>query len=528
MTNSISEIRNANCLFIIGSNTSENHPIIALEVMEAVRNGNAKLVVADPRKIRMVEFADIWLRQKPGTDVALINGLLHIIIKEELTDEGFISERTEGFEELKKMAEEYPPETVSGITGIPVDDLYKAARTYAEADTAAILYCMGITQHTTGNDNVLSLANLAMATGNVGKESTGVLPLRGQSNVQGACDMGALPNVYPGYQQVADEKIRQKFEKAWKLALSPAPGLTLVEMMNQIEAGNIKAMYVMGEDPVLSDPNSNHVRDALKHLDFLVTQDIFLNETGKFADVILPGTSFAEKDGTFVNTERRIQRVRKAIDPIGDSRPDWQIIPEIAARMGYSMAYGSPKEIMDEIASLTPAYGGVSYARLEGEGIQWPCPDPHLPGTKFLHKGKFSRGLGKFTAIPFKEARELPDEEYPFILSTGRILYHFHGGGMSRHSKGLDEIKPEAEVEINPVDAKKLKLSDGDIVELASRRGNVAAKVKITDKSAEGMAFMTFHYKEAAVNRLTIDALDPVAKIPEYKVCSVKIEPGVS
>jgi len=527
MTNSISEIKHADCLFIIGSNTSENHPIIALEVMEAVRNGDTKLIVADPRKIRMVEFADIWLRQKPGTDVALINGLLHIIMEERLVDDTFIKERTEGFDELKETIKNYPPATVSNITGVPEDDLYNAARTFAEADKAAILYCMGITQHTTGNDNVLSLANLAMVTGNVGRESTGVLPLRGQNNVQGACDMGALPNVYPGYQQVADETIRKKFETAWNVSLSPKPGLTLVEMMNAIESGNIKAMVVMGEDPVLSDPNSNHVMDALKHLDFLVVQDIFLNETGKFADVVLPGTSFAEKDGTFVNTERRIQRVRKAIDPIGESRPDWQIISDIATRMGYPMAYDSPKEIMDEIASLTPAYGGVSYDRLEGKGLQWPCPTPDHPGTRFLHLGKFSRGLGKFSPVPYKEPYELPDEEYPFLLSTGRILYHFHGGGMSRHSKGLDEIKPEAEVEINPVDAEKLKRSDGDIVELVSRRGKVVTKVKVTDKSPEGVAFMTFHYKEAAVNQLTVDALDPVAKIPEYKVCSIQINPKV-
>lgn len=525
MTNSISEIRHADCLFIIGSNTSENHPIIALEVMEGVKNGHTELIVADPRKIRMTEYADIWLRQKPGTDVALINGLLHIIIEEQLTDEEFIKERTEGFDDLKKTVKEYSPETVSKITGISEDDLYEAARMFARADKAAILYCMGITQHTTGNDNVLSLANLAMATGNVGRESTGVLPLRGQSNVQGACDMGALPNVYPGYQQVADDVVRQKFEKAWNVSLSPKPGLTLVEIMHEIEAGNIKAMYVMGEDPVLSDPNANHVIDALKHLDFLVTQDLFLNETGKYADVILPGVSFAEKDGTYVNTERRIQRVRKAINPIGESRADWQIISDIASRMGYAMSYESPKEIMDEIAFLTPAYGGVSYDRLEGEGLQWPCPDPHLPGTKFLHKGKFTRGLGKFTAIPYKEPYELPDEEYPFILSTGRILYHFHGGGMSRHSKGLDEIKPEAEVEINPADAEKLNRADGDVVELVSRRGKVAAKVRVTDKSPEGLAFMTFHYKEAAINQLTVDALDPVAKIPEYKVCSVQINP---
>ncbi len=528
MTNSIAELRETDCIFIIGSNTSESHPIIALEVMEAVRHGQAKLIVADPRQIRMVDFAHIWLRQKPGTDVALINGILHIIIAEGWYNAEFIRTRTEGFEELKEAVKEYPPSIVSQITGVPADDLYQAARLYALSAKACILFCMGITQHTTGTDNVWALANLAMATGHVGKQNTGVFPLRGQNNVQGACDMGALPDVFPGYQLVVDEGSRGKFEEAWRVSLPRTPGLTVIEMMHEAEAGKIKGMYIMGEDPILSDPNSTRVVRALKNLDFLVVQDIFLSETAKFADVVLPGASFAEKDGTFTNTERRIQRVRKAIEPIGDSKPDWLIISEVANRLDYYMEYEGPGEIMEEIASLTPIYGGVHYDRLEQAGLQWPCRTRDDPGTKYLHEGQFSRGLGKFHPTPYREAFELPDETYPFVLSTGRILYHWHGGTLSRHSQGLAEIKPEAEVEINPEDAQRLNCFEGDLVELASRRGKIMVKVMVTDRSPQGVAFMTFHFKEAPANLLTVDALDPVAKIPELKVCSIQINPNIS
>jgi len=525
MTNSIAEIREADCVFIIGSNTAESHPVIALEVMKAVRHGQAKLIVADPRQIRMVDFAHTWLRQKPGTDVALINGMLHTIIAEGLYDADFVRARTEGFEELKQAVADYPPSIVSQITGVPADDLCQAARLYAQSPRALILYAMGITQHTTGTDNVLALANLSMLTGHVGKEGSGVCPLRGQNNVQGACDMGALPNVLPGYQAVTDEVSRGKFEEAWHVSLPPTPGLTVVEMMHEAESGKIKGMYIMGEDSALTDPNSKRVVKGLKNLEFLVVQDIFLSETAKFADVVLPGASFAEKDGTFTNTERRIQRVRKAIPPTGDSKPDWLIISEMANRLGYPMKYESPGEIMEEIAPLAPIYGGIHYDRLEPAGLQWPCHTRDDPGTKYLHEGQFPRGLGKFHPTPYREAFELPDETYPFILSTGRILYHWHGGSLSRHSQGLAEIKPEAEAEINPKDAKRLKCSDGDLIELASRRGKITAKAKVTDRSPQGVAFMTFHFKEAPANLLTVDALDPVAKIPEFKVCSIQINP---
>jgi predicted molibdopterin-dependent oxidoreductase YjgC len=382
---------------------------------------------------------------------------------------------------------------------------------------------MGITQHTTGTNNVLALANLAMATGQVGKPSSGVNPLRGQSNVQGACDMGGLPNVYTGYQRVDDPAVQQKFEKAWGVSLPPRPGLTLMEMMKGVAEGKVKALFILGENPFLSDPNMNQVKEELKHLDLLVVQDIFLTETAELAHVVLPGVSFAEKDGTFTNTERRVQRVRKAIDPIGKSRPDWQILCDLSSRLGYPLEYSSPKEIMDEIASVTPSYGGMQYARLEGVGLQWPCPTQDHPGTLLLHKDKFSRGKGKFHITPYAPAQELPDEKYPFLLTTGRVLYHYHTV-ISRKSKGLSEIYPEGVIEINPEDAQRLGIKpDNGLVEVSSRRGKVQVKSKVSDNLPRGVVFMTFHFKEAAANLLTIDALDPVAKIPEFKVCAVQI-----
>ena len=524
MTNSIEELRKADCILITGSNTSEAHPIIALQVKAAVRKNGAKLIVADPRKIEMTEFAWLWLRHRPGTDVALFNGMMNVIVSEGLYDREFIEKRTEDFEELKKMVQRYNPDHVEGITGVSANQIISAARTYAGADNASIIYAMGITQHTTGTDNVLALANLAMLTGNVGKESSGVNPLRGQNNVQGACDLGALPDVYSGYQKVEDEKVRKKFERAWGVKLPGENGLTVVEMMHAAEEGKIKAMYIMGENPVLSDPNANRTQKALKKLDFLVVEDILPSETTAYADVILPGASFAEKDGTFTNTERRVQKLNKALDPPGEAKADWKIISELAAKFGYKMEYNSSAEVMNEIASLTPIYGGIKYERLKEEGLQWPCLDEKHPGTRFLHKDRFSRGLGKFHPTSYREPRELPDKEYPFILSTGRVLFHWHTGTMTRRVRGLDEIYPEALVEIHPQDADKIGLATDELVEVSSRRGKVVAKAKITEKSPPGIVFMTFHFKEAAANLLTIDALDPVAKIPEYKVCAVKVQ----
>ncbi|MDI6792283.1 MAG: formate dehydrogenase subunit alpha [bacterium] len=546
MTNSIDEIAGADCILVTGSNTTENHPVIALKIKEAVNCG-AKLLLFDPRSIELADWAHLHLRQRPGTDVAWLNGLMNVIIAEDLHDKDFIRERCENFEAMAETVAKYTPEYVESITGIPADKLREAARIYATAKAASIIYSMGITQHSHGTDNVLCCANLAMLTGNVGKPYSGVNPLRGQNNVQGACDMGGLPNVYPGYQKVADEAVRAKFEKAWGVKLPANPGLTLTEMINAAGDGRLKALYIMGENPMLADPDINHVKEALQSLDFLVCQDIFLTETAALANVVLPAISFAEKDGTFTNTERRVQMVRKAIPPVGESREDWQIITEVSKRMGYKMVFRVPDEmpvrsavktakgyrmayripdlIMAEIAKLTPSYGGISHSRLEKEGgLPWPCPNPTHPGTPYLHGDKFTRGLGLFSAIEFKEPAELPDEEYPYTLTTGRMLYHFHTGSMSRRSKGLDEIVPEGYVEINPADAADLSIEDDQFVKVSSRRGQIDVKAKVTDIPPQGVVFMPFHFAEAAANVLTNPVLDPVAKIPELKVCAVRIE----
>ena len=524
MTNSIGEIRNADCILIIGSNTTENHPVIALQVKAAVRQRGAKLIVADPRRIELADLAHLWINHRPGTDVALINGLLQTILARGWQNQTFIRERTEGFEALADSVREYTPEAVEKIAGVPAAHLVEAARLYATSPNSTILYAMGITQHVTGTNNVLALANLSMIAGQIGKPFSGVNPLRGQNNVQGACDMGGLPNVYPGYQRVDNEEVRRKFEEAWDVSLSPKPGLTLMEMMKGIAEGKIKALYVMGENPILTDPNASQVKEEIKHLELLVTQDIFLSETGELAHVILPGVSFAEKDGTFTNSERRVQRVRRALDPLGNARPDWKIICDLSTRLGYPLDYTSPSEIMEEIASVTPSYGGIRYERIETQGLQWPCPDAIHPGTPYLHADTFVRGKGKFHVTPYAPAPELPDADYPFLLTTGRVLYHYHTV-LSRKSQVLSAIYPEGILELNPEDARRLGIApDNGLVEVASRRGKVSVKAKTSDRLPPGVVFMTFHFKEAAVNLLTLDALDPVAKIPGYKVCAVRIQ----
>jgi formate dehydrogenase alpha subunit len=523
MTNSISEIANADVIFVIGSNTTENHPVLALEIKKAVEQNGAKLIVADPRRIELVDYAAVWLSQQPGTDVALVNGMINAIIAAGLADNAFVAERTEGFEALAESVSGYTPEAVEKVTGVKAADLIAAARLFAESPAASILYAMGITQHTSGTNNVLALANLSMVTGQIGKPSSGVNPLRGQNNVQGACDMGGLPNVFTGYQRVDDEMARTKFEGAWGRQLSARPGLTLLEMMGAIGEGRIKALFILGENPLLTDPDAARVRDELSHLDLLVVQDIFLTETAELAHIVLPGVSFAEKDGTFTNTERRIQRVRAAIAPLGDARPDWQILCDLASRLGYPMSYDSPGEIMDEVASLTPSYGGIRYARLDHAGLQWPCPDADHPGTPYLHKGRFVRGKGKFHVTPYVPPPELPDEEYPFLLTTGRMLYHYHGV-LSRKSEGLSGMAPAAAIDISRADAQRLGFNgEGAMVSVESRRGRIEVRARAVDYLQEGLVFMTFHFKEAAVNNLTLGTLDPVAKIPGYKVCAVRI-----
>ena len=524
MTNSIEEIEFTDVILATGTNTTENHPVISSRVKRAVRQRGAKLIVIDPREIDLVKYATLWLRQKPGTDVAVFNGMMNVIISEGLTAKEYVENRTEGFDALKAVVAKYTPEYVEKISGVPAEDLRKAARLYATAKAASILYCMGITQHSTGTDNVKSVANLAMLCGMVGIEGGGVNPLRGQNNVQGACDMGALPNVFPAYQPVANDEVRGKFEKAWNAKLPAKPGKTIVELMDAAHKGEIKALYVMGENPMISDPDITHVEAALKHLDLLIVQDILLTETAKLADVVLPSACFAEKDGTFSNTERRVQRVRKAVAPPGQAKADWEILSAIATKMGYPMEYASAEAIMEEIRTVTPSYAGITYERLEKEGIQWPCPNTDHPGTRFLHKDRFSRGRGLFHAIEYIPPAELPDDEYPMLLSTGRVLYQYHTGTMTRLGKGTTERYPESLAEIHPADAAKLGIEDGQRVRVTSRRGTVEAKAKITGRSDQGMVFMNFHFHEAAVNLLTNPALDPVAKIPEYKVCAVRVE----
>ena len=525
MTNSINEIKDAACILVIGSNTTSGHPVIALEIKKAVRNGS-KLIVANPREIELARYADIWLRHTPGSDVALLMGMMKVILDEGLAEQTFISECCDNFDAFKESLNKFDLDFVEKATGIPRDTIIEAARLYATFKPSTILYAMGITQHSHGTDNVIATANLAMLTGNVGKPSTGVNPLRGQNNVQGACDLGALPNVYTGYQRVDNPDIQKKFEIAWRSDLNPIPGLTLTDMLDAAYDGKIKAIYLMGENPILSDPDANHTEKALKNLDFFVVQDLFLTETAQMADVVLPAVSFAEKDGTFTNTERRIQRVREAIEPVGDSKPDWWIICQLAKKMGaQTFDFANPSEIMDEIARLTPSYGGVNYERLEEEcGLQWPCPTQDHPGTPILHVGRFVCGLGKLTPLEYKPPAELPDKEYPLILTTGRSLYHFHTGTMTRKVKGLNTLDPEGLVEINPADASTLKIEDGDTVKVVSRRGEVTAKAKVTEESPPNVVYMTFHFAESAVNRLTNMALDPIAKIPEFKVCAVRIE----
>lgn len=525
MTNSIEDLAKAKAFFVIGSNTTEQHPIIGAGVKRAVRRG-AKLIVADPRRIELAKMASHYLMQRPGSDIALINGLCHVILKEGLYDHEFVAERTEGFEEMKAMVEKYTPAYTAEITGIPADEIQAAARCYATSRPAAILYSMGITQHACGHATVMAIANLAMLCGNLGVEGGGVNPLRGQNNVQGACDMGGLPDVFPGYQKVADPMARAKMERAWGKPLSDKPGLTVVEMMNAAHAGKLKAMYIMGENPLVTDPDLHHVEEALKRLDFLVIQDIFFTETAALADVILPAAAFAEKDGTFSNTERRVQLVRKAVEPPGEAKPDWQIISAIAGRLAGDKEvweYDSPAAVMAEAAAITPQYAGISHKRLENGGIQWPCPSADHPGTKILHVGKFSRGLGRFMAVESIPPAEPPDADYPLTLTTGRRLQHYHSGSMTHRVAGLNTLLPEERMEIHPADAEPLNLADGDMASIASRRGQVKARVRLTDRIKPGVVFMTFHFPETAVNLLTIATLDPVAKIPEYKAAAVRV-----
>jgi formate dehydrogenase (coenzyme F420) alpha subunit len=524
MTNSIDCVDRADAILVIGSNTTEQHPLIGSRILTAARRG-ARLIVADNRRIRLARHAELHLRHANGTDVALLNGMMHVIIAEGLADRAFIESRTENYPDLADAVVSWTPERAAAVTGLPAAEIVDAARIFAGAERAMIVYSMGITQHSHGVDNVRCCASLALLTGNVGRPGTGVNPLRGQNNVQGGCDMGALPDVYTGYRKVSDPSVRGEFASAWGVtALPAAPGLPLTHAMDAAAEGRIAGMFFLGENPMLSDPDQAHVRRALARLELLVVQDIFLTETAALADVVLPAACYAEKEGTFTNTERRVQRLRKAVEPPGEARADWEIVCALAERAGYDgMRYAGPAEVMDEIASLTPLYGGIGYDRLDPHGLQWPCPDRGHPGTPVLHVGRFTRGVGRFTPVAYRPPAELPDDEFPFVLTTGRTYFHWHTGTMTRRTHLLDREERTAFVEINPDDAARFGLRERDEVAVSSRRGEVRARARVTGVVVPGVLFMPFHFAEGAANALTNNVLDPESHIPEYKVCAVRI-----
>jgi formate dehydrogenase alpha subunit len=523
-TNSLEQMKDIDTIFLFGSNPTEAHPIVSLHLKKALRKG-AKLVVGDPRQTWMAKRADVWLNLRPGTNIAMVNGIIHVILKKGWENKEFINERTEGFKELKAKIKEYDPKTVEKITGVSKENIVEAARLYSKAKNGMIVYGLGVTEHRTGTENAMALANLALVCGHIGRPSTGIMALRGQNNVQGSSDLGPLPATLPGYQSVTDPENRMKFEKVWGVSISPEVGLKSVEMLDEAIKKKFKGLFILGEDPAQTDPNVHEVREALKSLDFLVVQDMFLTETTKYADVILPGASFAEKDGTFTNGERRVQRIRKAIEPVA-GKAEWEVISEIATRMGYSMHYRHPAQIMEEIASLVPIYGGISYERLEKESLQWPCTDKDHPGTKTLYTDLFARpgGLARFMALDHKEPGEKAGRQYPFNLITGRIREHYNNASMTGRVKEINEVAPEELLEISPEDAKKLNIKSGDRVKVSSKRGKIKVKAKVTCRSQKGNVFLTFHYAKALTNLLTSEHRDPITGTPEYKVCGVKIE----
>ena len=547
MTNSIDEIRDADCIFITGSNTAESHPVISYEVVRAAKRG-AQVIIVDPRRIPLVDQATLFLQVKPGTDIYVFLAIMHTIIREGWADEAFIAERTEGYEAFKAVIEEYTPERAALMSGVPAEQIERAARLYAfgeraggrsvyeeERGRSTILYAMGITQRSNGTDMVMTLANMALLCGQVGKRSTGVNPLRGQSNVQGACDLGCLVNVFPGYQQVTDDVKRSALAQTWEVEELPGKvGLTIVEAMHAVAEGKIRATYVMGENPMMSDPNTSHVEKAIRTLDFLVVQDIFPSETAQLAHVILPAASSLEKEGSFTNTERRVQLLQPVLPSPGQARPDWWIIAEIAARFDQKMGverrsdywkFDSAAAIFEELVAVTPIYAGMSVERVAGQGLQWPCPDDEHPGTPILHVGKFSRGLGKFNAVGANDPAEQTDDEYPLILTTGRVLYHYHSGTMTRRSGPLAWADPGDYIEVNAEDAAAMGIEDDQDVVVESRRGQVHTRLRVSEQVPAGTVFLAFHWREAPANMLTQDfKLDPVAKIPEYKVCAVRLE----
>ena len=524
MTNPIADItKGVDCILLIGSNPEEAHPVVGMQIRKAVKNGT-RLIVVDPRDIGLSKSADIHLKLRPGTNVAFANGMMHVMIKEDLVDHAYIDEFTEGFEKLKALVEDYTPDKVGEICHIDPDKLVEAARMYATAKKAPIIYCLGVTEHSTGTEGVMCMSDMAALCGKIGKSGCGVNPLRGQNNVQGACDMGAQPTDYPGYQKVDNPEVQKKFEDAWNISLNPNPGLKATEVFPAAIEGKIKGLYICGEDPIVSDPDTHHIEKALESLDFLVVQELFMTKTAKYADVILPGISYTEKEGTFTNTERRVQRIRKAVSLQGDMRPDTDILIDLMNAMGYPQEYMTPAQIMDEIASVTPSFHGISHERLDMEGgLQWPCPDKTHPGTPIMHVGKPVRGRALLYPAEYKASQELPDDEYPLMLTTGRILYHYNAAAMTSRSPGLVDISGEGFIEINYKDADRFGIKNGERISVSSRRGEITATARVGRKVSQGETWMPFHFEDSPVNKLTNAALDDMARIPEYKVCAVRI-----
>ncbi len=536
MSNSIAEMKNLEVFIVTGSNTTETHPVISTFMREAVVKNGAKLIVIDPRKTEMTKFAVIHLQHKPGTDVALFQAMANIIIKEKLYNTDFINSRTEGFEVYSKSLEKFTPEWAEIITGVPSKDIKEAAEIYANANTAAFYWGMGISQSVHGTDNTMSIANIALLCGHLGKAGTGLNPLRGQNNVQGCSDTGGLPSYYPGYQSVSDNEIKIKFEDKWNTRLNDKPGLTTLEMSDAAGSGLITDFIIFGENPLMSEPDLNAARHHFSKLKNVIMIDIFFNESAEYADIIFPAASFAEKDGTFTNSDRRVQLIYPAFDPPGEAKVDWKIIQELAIRVesrldrevSSGFNFNSPSDIWNEMAELVPPFGGISHSRLKKEGgVHWPCPDVNHPGTPYLFADTFPRGRGLFNVLELRLESEQATKEYPYILSTGRVLYHWHGGTMTRRSV-LDKIYPKALIEINPEDARRDGFENGHTVTVSSLRGEVSAEIKISDRSPRGVIFIPMHFSETMVNELTNDLRDPVAKIPDFKISAVKITPQSS
>jgi formate dehydrogenase alpha subunit len=537
MTNSMDDVvEHAQSVFIVGSNTTEQHPVFGMRLRRAVKERGLPIVVADPRDIPIVDAAVLHLRLRPGTDVALLNALAQVLIASGWVDEAFVTARTEGFAAFAEHVREHTPERAAAITGVPAPDIRHAARILWEHRPGALLFAMGVTQHTCGTDNAFACTNLQLLLGNLGVAGGGINPLRGQNNVQGSCDMGALPDVLPGYQPVADAAARSRFAASWGGPVPERPGLTVTEILDGALDGRIRALWILGENAAMTDPDLAHVRRCLEACQFLVVQEIFPSETARFAHVVLPAAASAERAGTFTNTERRVQRFEPAVPSPGEARSDWWIISQVGERISRRLAspprpapwagwtYPDPAAIMVEVAALTPGYGGITHDRLGSAGLQWPCPAPGHPGTPILHVGRFARGRARFTPVTYRPAAENPDADYPLVLTTGRLLEHYHSGTMTRRVPAIEWLVPEARADVHPGDAARLGVADGDRVRLRTRRGAITVRVRLTPGIREGAVFMPFHFVEAAANELTHAALDPVAKIPEYKVCAVALE----